>query len=129
MFSSILIIAFVSLVFMDIIQGNIITGWICITQFLKMTFTITIGLLDSLSNTRILAQPLDIALGISNEVMNPYINFAGIVGCWRVEMGVKMTDMCLSGQHVANMLADMSATQHKKLLAGVPLMLGLHVTC
>ncbi len=39
------------------------------------------------------------------------------------------TDMCLSGQHVADMLADMSATQHKKLSAGVLLMSGQHVTC
>jgi hypothetical protein len=36
--------------------------------------------------------------------------FAGIVGCRHVEMGVKTTDMCLSGQHVANMSANMSAT-------------------
>jgi hypothetical protein len=35
------------------------------------------------------------------------------------------TDMRLSGQRVADMLADMLATQHKKLLAGVP---GQHVT-
>jgi hypothetical protein len=33
-----------------------------------------IGLLDSLSVTRILAQPFVVTLGISNEVMNPYIN-------------------------------------------------------
>jgi hypothetical protein len=32
------------------------------------------------------------------------------VGCWHVEMRVKLTDMCLSGQHVANMSANISAT-------------------
>jgi hypothetical protein len=36
--------------------------------------------------------------------------FAGKVGCWRVETRVKTTDMCLSGQCVADMLADMLAT-------------------
>jgi hypothetical protein len=36
--------------------------------------------------------------------------FAGKVGCWHVKTGVKTTDMCLSGQHVANMLANMLAT-------------------
>ncbi len=41
-------------------------------------------------------------------------DFAGKVECQRVKMGVKTTDMFLSGQHVANMLADMSATRHKK---------------
>jgi hypothetical protein len=74
MFSSILIIVFVSLIFMDIIQGNIFTGQICIAQLLKRTFTIAIGLLDPLSVTRILAQPFVIALGIPNELMNPYFN-------------------------------------------------------
>jgi hypothetical protein len=54
---------------------------------------------------------------------------AGIVGCWRVKTRVKTTDMCLPGRHVANMLAKMLATRLKKLLAGVPLMLGQHVTC
>jgi hypothetical protein len=29
-----------------------------------------------------------------------------------------MTDMCLPGQHVANMLADMLATRHKKAIGG-----------
>ncbi len=55
--------------------------------------------------------------------------FSGIVGCWHVKMGVKTTDMCLLGQHIANMLANMLATQHKKLLRGVPLVSGGHVTC
>ena len=50
---------------------------------------------------------------------------AGKVRCWRVETRVKMTDMCLSGQHIADMLADMLATRHKKLSTGVP---GRHVT-
>jgi hypothetical protein len=59
---------------MDIIQGNIFTGWMCIAQLLKRTFTIVIGLLDSLSVTRILAKPFVITLGISNEVINPYLN-------------------------------------------------------
>ncbi len=45
------------------------------------------------------------------------------------KMGVKTPDMCLSGQYVANMVANMLATQHKKLLARVTLMLGQHVTC
>jgi hypothetical protein len=53
------------------------------------------------------------------------VNLAGKVGCWHVKTRVKMTDMCLSGQRVADMLAGMSATQHQKLLAGVP---GRHVT-
>ncbi len=51
--------------------------------------------------------------------------FAGKVGCRCVKMRGNMTDMCLSGQRVADMLADMSGTQHKKLSAGVP---GQHVT-
>jgi hypothetical protein len=63
--------------------------------------------------------------------------FAGKVGCWHVEMGVKTTDMCLLGRHVANMsanmsadmLADMLATRHKKLSERVPLVSGRHVTC
>jgi hypothetical protein len=50
-------------------------------------------------------------------------SFAGKVGCRRVKTRVKTTDMCLSG--VADMLADMLATQLKKLSIGVP---GRHVT-
>jgi hypothetical protein len=53
------------------------------------------------------------------------VNFAGKVGCRHVETRVKTTDMCLSGQRVADMSANMTATQHKKLSAGVP---GQHVT-
>ncbi len=56
-------------------------------------------------------------------------SLTGKAGCWCVKTGVKMTDMCLSGWHVANMLADMSATRHKKLSSRVPLVLGRHVTC
>ncbi len=55
--------------------------------------------------------------------------FAGKVGCWCVETEVKTTDMCLSGRHVTNMLADMSATRHKKMSARVPLVLDRHVAC
>ncbi len=51
--------------------------------------------------------------------------FAGKVGCWHVKTRVKMTDMYLSGQHVADMSADMSATRLKKLSIGV---LGRHDT-
>jgi hypothetical protein len=36
--------------------------------------------------------------------------FAGIVGCQHVKTRVKTMDMCLSGQHVADMLANMLAT-------------------
>jgi hypothetical protein len=36
--------------------------------------------------------------------------FAGKVGCWHVKTEVKTTDMCLSGQHVADMPANMLAT-------------------
>ncbi len=51
----------------------------------------------------------------------PDINgFAGKVGCQHVKTRVKTTDMCLSGWHVADMLANMSATRHKKLSTGVP---------
>jgi hypothetical protein len=53
------------------------------------------------------------------------ITLAGKVGCWRVETRVKTTDMCLSGQRVADMSAKMLATRHKKLSAGV---LDQHVT-
>ncbi len=52
-------------------------------------------------------------------------HFAGKFGCRRVKTRVKTTDMCLSGRCVADMLANMLATRHKKLLAGV---LGQHVT-
>jgi hypothetical protein len=74
MFSTNLIITFASLVFMDIIQGNTFTDLICIAQLLKRTFKIAIGLFDSLSVTNIPAQPFVITFGISNEVMNPYLN-------------------------------------------------------
>ncbi len=37
-------------------------------------------------------------------------DLAGKGGCWHVETRVKMTDMSLSGQRVADMLADMLAT-------------------
>jgi hypothetical protein len=43
---------------------------------------------------------------------------AGKVGCPRVKTKVKMTDMHLSGRRVADMLANMSATQHNKLSTG-----------
>ncbi len=39
-------------------------------------------------------------------------SFAGNVGCWHAETRVKKTDMCLLGQHVTNMSADMSALHY-----------------
>jgi hypothetical protein len=56
-------------------------------------------------------------------------DFAGIVGPPRVETRVNMTDKCLSGRHVADMSANILATQHKKLSAGVLLISSRHVTC
>ncbi len=67
-------------------------------------------------------------VAIIAQTMEQYIGstaLAGKVGCRHVKTRVKTTDMCLSGQRVADMLADMSATQHKKLSTGVP---GQHVT-
>jgi hypothetical protein len=67
---------------------------------------------------------LHLSIILANKCFH-VLNLAGKVGCWRVETRVKMTDMCLSGQRVADMLADMLATGHKKLLTGL---LGRHVT-
>jgi hypothetical protein len=47
-------------------------------------------------------------------------SLAGKVGCQCFKTRVKTIDMCLSGQRVADMLADMSATRHTKLSNGVP---------
>jgi hypothetical protein len=46
--------------------------------------------------------------------------FAGKVGCQCVKTRVKTTAMCLSGERVADILANLLVTQHKKLLIGVP---------
>jgi hypothetical protein len=56
--------------------------------------------------------PMDSAvLGMINvKILYGKSIFAGKVGCWRVKTRVKTTDMCLSGQRVADMLAGMSAT-------------------
>ncbi len=74
-------------------------------------------------------QRMEVLSNVSNHfellLIELWVFFAGKVGCWHVKTRVKMTDMCLSGQLVADMLADMSVTQHKKLSAGV---LGQHVT-
>jgi hypothetical protein len=68
-------------------------------------------------------------MGIDMKFKKGVRPFAGKFGCWHVETGFELTDMCLSVQHVADMLANMSATRHKKLSARVPLVLGQPVTC
>ncbi len=49
------------------------------------------------------------------EQSSSKLSFAGIVGCWHVKTGVKITDMCLLGRHVADMLANNVAPQSIKL--------------
>ncbi len=64
--------------------------------------------------------PVDMStLQASLKAIERICTFAGKVGCRHVDTRIKTTDMCLSGQCVADMLANMSATQHKKLLIGV----------
>ncbi len=54
-------------------------------------------------------------------------NFAGIVGFLNVKKMVKSTDMSVSAQHVANMLANMSATWPKTVSAEVLAMSRQHI--
>ncbi len=51
---------------------------------------------------------------------------AGNVGFLNVKKMVELTDRCVSAQHVANMSADMSATQPKMVSAKVLTMLSRH---
>ena len=53
---------------------------------------------------------------------------AGNVGFLNVKKMVELADMCVLAQHVANMLADMSATQPKTVSAEVLTMSSHHVT-
>jgi hypothetical protein len=54
-------------------------------------------------------------------------NLAGNVGFLNGEKMVELTDTCVSARHVANMLADMSATQPKTVSAKVLTMSSRHV--
>ena len=52
---------------------------------------------------------------------------AGNVGFMNVEKMVELTDTCVSAQHVADMSADMSATQQKMVSGEVLTMSSQHV--